>query len=137
MFRVWPAGQFPPTPDKIAQLATQRIALHVMLDGDKIIGFANLYNCQPNVLAFIGNVVLDSAYRGQGLGTQLIRHMIRTGFEDYQLTQINISVFSDNSIALLLYHKLGFTPYDVEERLDHHQQRRALIHLQLKRDATP
>ncbi|MGK0289385.1 MAG: RimJ/RimL family protein N-acetyltransferase [bacterium] len=58
--------------------------------------------------------------------------MIQIGFEKYQLQEIHISVFSQNVPALLLYSRLGFVPYQVEERKNLQPHRLALIHLKLK-----
>jgi len=133
LYKIYPSGRYPLTGRQLAQIASQRTALTVGSINERIIGFANLYRYHPNYSAFIGNVIIDQQYRGQGLGRQLIQHMIDTGFDEHQLQHLNISVFCDNTPALLLYHDLGFIPYAIEQRTDKRNTKMALLHLRLNR----
>lgn len=130
---VYPRGTFPLTVEQVANLASVRKELTVAMAGTVIVGFANLYDFDGSEKAFIGNVVVAQPYRGNGLGSQLIEHMLRVAFSKYRLSEVHISVFSDNLPALLLYSKLGFCPYSIEERRNYEAKRVALIHMKLSR----
>ena len=133
LFRVYPRGSYPFTLDQLRHLFETRKAHTVTTDAGKITGFANLYDFSDNRRAFIGNVVVDKAYRGQGLGKCLVEYMIEQAFSSYDLDEVHISVFSDNTPALLLYSSLGFEPYAVEERLNYAGKRLALLHMRFNK----
>lgn len=129
LFRVYPRGTYPFSIDQLKHLFETRKAHTVATDAGKITGFANLYDFN-NRCAFLGNVVVDKAYRGQGLGKCLVEYMIEQAFSGYDLDDVHLSVFSDNTPALLLYSSLGFKPYAIEERLNYAAKRVALLHMQ-------
>ena len=118
-FLIWPAGRYPWTVEQIEALARQRCELTVVVDGDRMIGFANLYDYVAAQYAFVGNVVIHHAHRGHGLGRRLVEYMLKLAFDKHQLNEVRISVFADNAPALLLYHRLGFVPYAMEARDNH------------------
>ena len=129
LFLIYPGGKYPLTVEQVKKLAQERRELTVATEGDKIIGFANFYNYEPGKMAFIGNVVIDSPYRGSGLGKAMIAHMLKLAYEKYELPEVRISVFSENTRALLLYSSFGFLPYEIEERKNYRGNRVALIHM--------
>lgn len=133
LFRVYPRGVYPFNVDQVRQLFEIRKALTVAIENDKIIGFANLYDLSEKQRAFIGNVVIDQAFRGQGIGRRLVEYMRDLAFSRYKLNEVHISVFSDNTPALLLYSSLGFKPYAIEERLNYAGKKVALLHLKLNK----
>jgi ribosomal protein S18 acetylase RimI-like enzyme len=133
LYLVYPRGTHPFTVDQVRQLSESRKELTVVTDGATIVGFANLYNFKDKERAFIGNVVIEKASRGRGLGRQLMSHMLNAAFSKYGLSEVHMSVFSDNVAALLLYSKFGFQPYAIEERQDYETRRVALIHMRLTR----
>jgi len=133
LYLVYPGGRHPLTVDQVKQLSQERKELTVTTDGLKIVGFANLYDFNDKERAFIGNVVIENSFRGKGFGNKLIGHMLSVAFSKYELSEVHISVFSDNVPALLLYSKLGFRPYIIEERYNFENKRVALIHMKMER----
>ncbi|MDX9765764.1 MAG: GNAT family N-acetyltransferase [Ectothiorhodospiraceae bacterium] len=131
LFLVYPRGRHPLTVEQLASLAAERHALTVMTDGEQVIGFANLYGLEAGSHAFIGNVIVARTHRGQGLGRRLVRYMLDVAFGRHELREVCISVFNDNTAALLLYAGLGFVPYAIEERRHPQGRRTALLHLRL------
>ena len=129
LFLVYPKGQYPWTLEQLEQLYQQRSAFTVMETAQDIVGFANLYNLEPGKQAFIGNVILHASHRGQGLGRQLIAHMMNLAYEQYQVSELKISVFNENTPALLLYASLGFQPYALESVQHPDGHRLALLHM--------
>lgn len=126
---VYPRGHYPWTPQQIHKLAAERKELTVIEQNGNVIAFANLYDLKPDRYAFIGNVIIESRFRNQGFGREIIQYMIAIAIKKYQLKELRISVFSENVQALLLYADMGFNPYHVEERRNLHGKRVALIHM--------
>jgi len=131
LFLVWPSGRYPLSVAQLQRLAETREALTVMVIGDQVVGFANYYDYEAGEKAFIGNVVIAAHRRGQGLGRMLVEHMLAQGFGEHALRELRISVFNQNTPALLLYSRLGFMPYGIEERKDSAGKNVALIHMKL------
>jgi ribosomal protein S18 acetylase RimI-like enzyme len=132
LFWIFPKGRYPFTPDQLAELYAVRRDLTVATHEDEVVGFANLYDFKPGSHVFIGNVVVAREYRGRGLGRTLVAHMLCLIRNKYSLPQVRISVFSDNTRALLLYSSIGFSPYTIEERRDFSGKRVALVHMKLE-----
>ncbi len=126
---IYPSGKFPLTPAQIKELYEARRDFTVLTQKDKIIGFANLYDYLENRFVFVGNVVIDEAYRGCGKGKKLISHMINLAEKKYLLPEVRISVFADNADALYLYLDFGFEIYAKEIR---NYQNRDLLLLHLR-----
>jgi len=131
LFLIFPRGKYPFSMDQLQRLAQERMALTVMEDNKRIVGFANLYDHNPDEWIFIGNVVVEKQRRGEGLGKRIIEHMLDLAFTRYRVKETRISVFSNNLPALLMYSRFGFKPYDIEERVDVTNQRVALLHMRL------
>jgi ribosomal protein S18 acetylase RimI-like enzyme len=134
LFLVYPKGKHPFTVGQLRNLAEVRKDLTVAVRDDEVIGFANLYDVESPQWAFIGNVVVSRVFRGDGVGRKLVGHMIRIAFEKYSVPEVRISVFSENTPALLLYATQHFKPYSIEEREDPSGRRVALVHMKLSRD---
>jgi len=132
LFLVYPKGSFPFTLEQLCALASSRLDFTVVAQNNRIIGFANLYNFKPEESVFIGNVIIDSSFRGKGLGKNLVLYMLELIKQKYQLPEIKISVFNSNTAALLLYSQLGFMPYQIEERFSKEKKKTALIHMKFK-----
>ena len=135
LFLVYPNGKYPFTIEQVEELSEVRKELTIVTEGDEIIGFANLYDYKPGELAFIGNVVIEKNYRGNGLGKSIVLYMLKIAYEKLNLPEVRISVFSENTPAMLLYSSIGFAPYSIEERVDSSNNRVALVHMKLERSA--
>jgi len=59
-----------------------------------------------HALAAIG--IVGPAYRGQGLGSDAMRVLLRYGFDIVNLNRIGLKVASFNKMAIASYEKLGF-----------------------------
>ena len=134
LFLVYPKGTHPLTVDQVSLLAESRKELTIVVEEDKVIGFANLYNIKKEKFAFIGNVVVAKEFRSQGIGRLLVLHMIQQAFNKYGVHETRISVFNDNTPALLLYTRMNFQPYAIEERVNPHGRRVGLIHMKLEQN---
>ncbi|MBT3045302.1 MAG: GNAT family N-acetyltransferase [Candidatus Thiodiazotropha sp. (ex Codakia orbicularis)] len=130
LFLVFPSGTWPFDKAQLERLSRERRDFTVVLDTGRVIGFANLYTSIAGDRYFIGNLVISDAYRGKGIGRRLVRHMCDRIFDRYAST-VYISVFTDNTPALLLYASLGFMPYDIERRTTPKGDSAALLHMRL------
>ncbi|HWO07605.1 MAG TPA: GNAT family N-acetyltransferase [Candidatus Paceibacterota bacterium] len=87
--------------------------LLVAKDGDKIVGMASLY-IMPKLgkrSAYVEDVVVDGAYRGQGLGEKLMRDIIDTARTE-KVNTLYLTSRPDRVAARALYNKIGFTVKD-------------------------
>lgn len=91
------------------QLASPHNPLFLLLDGDTVIGMltVGIYLSPTGSKAWIEDVVVDNAYRGQGLGRMLVSHAIayckEQGIDTLMLTS-NPKRIAANA----LYQSLGF-----------------------------
>lgn len=130
LFSFCATGSYPWDKAQIREIAQQRKNLTVAVEAEQVLAFSNLYNVIPGKCAFIGNVVVSNTYQGQGIGQQLIQHMIHTCQQQYQAVA-HLSVFNFNVRAMLMYQKLGFRPYDLEQFINPQGETVALIHMRL------
>lgn len=136
LFFLFPKAAFPLTPSQLQDaIALRSDSTVAELDG-KVVAFANFYRWEAGGCCSIGNVIVSPAARGRGVGRYLIEQMIGFAFSKHQAAEVTVSCFNQNVAGLLLYPKLGFQPYAVEERQDKKGNRVALIHMRLPRDAT-
>jgi len=62
----------------------------------------------------IVQVYVDSKYRGQNIGEQLLRRALEYAFTLDGIEQVQLSVIANNQTAIKLYKKLGFKPFGVQ-----------------------
>jgi len=134
LFLVFPSGSYPLTISQIEKLSEVRMDLSVLTEENIIIGFANFYNYEAKKCIFIGNVIIDKDHRFKGLGKYIVLHMINVAYEKYNLPEVRISVFNENTRALLLYTSLGFLPYDVEDKINFQGDKVAQINMKKIRE---
>jgi len=133
LFFFFPKAEFPLTPSQLRLAMAQRADSTVVeLDGE-VVAFANFYRWETGGSCAIGNVIVSPAARGRGVARHLIERMAALAFSKYRASEVTVSCFNQNAAGLLLYPRLGFQPYAVEERRDRKGQRVALIHLRLPR----
>lgn len=84
-------------------------ALVVVQDGKKIVGVATLYVLQKigKRTGYVEDVVVDSGYRGQGLGEKLMRKVISTA-KSKKVKTLYLTSRSLHVAAHHLYRKVGF-----------------------------
>ena len=129
LFFMFPKAQYPLTEDQLAGAIAQRFDSTVALDGTRVVGFANFYKADNGGVCCIGNVIVAQGMRGKGVATFLVEAMTALAFERHDASEVQLSCFSENTAGLLLYPKLGFTPFAVEERVSWEGGRTALIHM--------
>ena len=131
LYFLFPKATFPLTPGQLQRAIDQRYDSTVALLDGQACGFANFYVREPSGGCAIGNVVVAPEARGRGAGRYLVETMIRKALLEHEAREVRISCFNRNVAGLLLYAKLGFAPFAVEQRLDQTGARVALVHLRL------
>lgn len=130
-FFFFPAATWPLTEEQLQASVDKRSDSTVIEFDGVVVGFANFYKWEQAGTCTIGNVIVDPAIRGKGIGALLIKQMIDIARNRHQASEVTLSCFNSNVAGLLLYPKLGFVPYAIEERQDKQGRRLALIHLRL------
>jgi RimJ/RimL family protein N-acetyltransferase len=59
-------------------------------------------------LGVVGRVLIDPARQGQGLGTALMREIVRVGFDRFGLHRLQLAVYDFNTGAIACYERVGF-----------------------------
>jgi RimJ/RimL family protein N-acetyltransferase len=128
LFYFYPKALYPLTPEQLQSAIDQRSDSTVFVQNECIVGFANFYRWEDGVCC-IGNVVVAPFARGQGVAKFIVETMISLADHRHSASTIQISCFNQNIAGLLLYKKLGFKPFDMEERECIDGKRLALIHM--------
>jgi len=131
LFFLFPKATYPLTRQQLQDAIDHRFDATVVLWEGKPAGFANFYICKPGEECHIGNVIVNPQVRRKGVGKYVIQTMINIAFEKHAVQEVHISCFHRNVVGLLLYAKLGFKPFAIEERVDYEGQRIALIKLKM------
>lgn len=95
----WPKESF------VYDLDNEVAELITLKDGDKLIGYFDIYYMFENV--DIGTIAVDKKYQGLGYGEKLLRNIIKRCIEK-EVEFIHLEVRIDNMPAINLYEKLGF-----------------------------
>jgi len=131
LYYLYPKGQYPLTPAQLAEAVASRWDATVIERDGRVMAFANFYSCEPGVRCALGNVVVVPEERGQGVARYLIETMIALAVAKHHVTEVEVSCFNHNTAGLLLYPRLGFTPYAVEPRTDWQGLPAALVKFRL------
>ena len=98
----WAAGRPRETQDRLIQEASRVVGLY---DGDRQIGFCRAFTDGVSV-AYLADVYVLPAYRGRGLGEELVREMVEHGAYD------RVKWLLHTTDMHPLYRKLGFDEPD-------------------------
>ncbi|MBD5424027.1 MAG: GNAT family N-acetyltransferase [Allobaculum sp.] len=78
----------------------------VALEGDKIVGA--ILAGHDGRRGYIGHTAVLSAYRHQGIGTQLVSQALEA-LKQEGITKVNLVVFARNQVGNQFWQNLGFT----------------------------
>ena len=129
LYFFFPKADYPLTTKQLIQVLKERTYATTIEHNEIIAGFANFYYWQENGVCKIGNVAVNPTLRKKGIAQYLMQIMQEKAKQYYNATEIQVSCFNHNTAGLLLYKKLGFKAFDIEQRLDKQQNQIALIHL--------
>jgi RimJ/RimL family protein N-acetyltransferase len=103
------------TPEKVRERITKsqdpsQGILLMAWDGNKAISMADLTRGIKKRNGHVGSLGISilPEYRGLGLGTAIIEHLIEWAQKDALLEKLTLSVYTDNLPAIKLYQKLDF-----------------------------
>lgn len=84
--------------------------IFVMMDGDELIGKISVLGGSYLRTHHAGTLEMfvHEKYRGMGIGSALLQHVLDWGKSNRMLKKISLSVFADNQAAIALYQKHGF-----------------------------
>jgi ribosomal protein S18 acetylase RimI-like enzyme len=94
-------------------ISNKKAIMVVAKDGTHIVGMATLYLI-PKVgkrVGYVEDVVVDSRYRGQGLGEKLM-HALIAAARKKKLVRIFLTSHHGREAAHNLYRKLGFETWE-------------------------
>ena len=96
------------TEDVLESILGSDTLVFVAVDEDRIIGTASLIPVHQlmGTKCWIEDVVIDDAYRGQGLGRKLMQYALK--FAPIGATSINLTSSRTREAARHLYYSLGF-----------------------------
>jgi len=64
---------------------------------------------EENKIGKVGRFLIgEESIRGKGIGTKVLREVVRMGFEEFKLNKITLGVFDFNEGAIKCYEKVGF-----------------------------
>lgn len=76
---------------------------------DGPIGYGELNPMRTNTHhLWIGHVILDPSWRGQGLGTAFVELLLSEAYRQHRAERVTLIVFPDNSAAIRCYLRAGF-----------------------------
>ena len=79
------------------------------LDDDRLLGDVDLYVYNwPGRDAFVGLGIGEREFWGKGLGTDVMRVILRYAFVEVNLRRVTLNVFEYNPRAIRAYEKAGF-----------------------------
>jgi putative acetyltransferase len=102
-----------PPVERVAEFVRGSVAADaaqfVALDGDRVVGWADIFPAWPSAIAHRGSLGMGvlGGYRGQGLGAKLLEACIAKACAK-GLTRIELEVRADNLPAIRLYERFGF-----------------------------
>ncbi|BAP79422.1 MAG: GNAT family N-acetyltransferase [Pseudomonadales bacterium] len=129
LFYCFPKAPYPLTEDQLLEAIAQRAESSVVVQSGRPVAFANFYRWDQGGVCSIGNVIVAPSARRSGAAGFLVDHLCAVAFSKFAAAQVQISCFSLNTAGLLLYPKLGFVPFAIEERQSRAGERIALVHL--------
>ena len=89
----------------------ERRFMFLILEADhpsKAIGYLQLANFQPIHGTVELGVCILPEMRGQGIGREAIKLILKFAYQIYAIRKVGLKVLSQNSNAIALYRKLGF-----------------------------
>jgi ribosomal protein S18 acetylase RimI-like enzyme len=126
---MFPKAEYPLKAEVLLKEAESRFYPTVVISDHKPAGYGNFIHAEHGNLCTVGNVIVNPAMRRTGVASYLVETLLTFAFYKLKSLYVKISCFNNNTAGLLLYHKLGFIPVDMEVRLSRSGQKVALIHI--------
>lgn len=134
LYFLFPKASWPLTPEQVRESLGARRDPTVVLQGGKVVGYANFATFDEGRSASVGNVSVAPDTRRAGVAKYLLHAMMDRAFGHHGLPELVLRCFNTNTPALILYGKLGFVPVAVEERATPWGERIALFTMRMGRE---
>lgn len=131
LFFILPDAAYPLETDRLLDAVRAGHDPTVGLYDSRVAGYADFAQVRENKFCAIGRLVVGAAHRRKGVGAHLVEVMVRTAIDKYAVRFVKVSCFSHNKGAYALFHKLGFRPADMGQRLGPDGDPLLLIHMHL------
>jgi GNAT superfamily N-acetyltransferase len=118
LFFFAPRAPYPLAAEDLRRALRGRLEPTVVVDRNRVVGYANLYGFRSLRHCFVGNVIVHPGWRGRGVGHFLVEHMVDKASADHRIAEVRVSCFEANRPAMRLYAALGFVAYARETRRD-------------------
>lgn len=119
--QVSPDETFPLTPEIVRHWIDKRDSSYVLEQRGRIVGYAELVpDARDADRVWIGHMMVSPAQRGLGLGSKLVRALLRIAEDDRSAREVAISAFDDNERALRCYRGCGFENAGTHRVRDRH-----------------
>jgi RimJ/RimL family protein N-acetyltransferase len=107
----WIGTEVPVDCERFARLFAEAIesedsTLFVAVNEDSVVGNLGVHPSTPGVLGV--GMSIDLAYRGQGIGTALLRAAVEWAYSQDGVHKLELEVWPHNAAGLALYAKVGF-----------------------------
>lgn len=98
------------------------------LNGE-IVGYANFYRytTDSKEIIYLGNVILESNYRGYGYSKEMLHIMINKAKQEFGVKELRLAVFCNNTSACQLYKSMGFKVLRTEERTNQYNEKESIF----------
>jgi len=131
LFFVFPEAAYPLTSRQLLSGAPAHHDPTTGILGGRIAGFVDFAAVREKKFCTLGHLVVHPECRRQGVAAYLVKIMVQTAIEKYAVRFVQASCFSHNKAAYALFHKVGFRPADMGQRLGPDAEPLLLIHMHL------
>ncbi len=110
-YRWSPRSQPPITPETIARWGRPGHEQHCLVDASSsaLLAYGELNVLDLRSASYwLGHLIVDPQRRGQHVGVQLTRALVRRAFQRYAARRVCLVVFSENAAAIGCYRSAGF-----------------------------
>ncbi|WP_374939843.1 GNAT family N-acetyltransferase [Vibrio sp. T187] len=86
-------------------------------EGDELIGVAGFAQALKEKIkhkSYLWGVFVKQEYRGKYIANDMLSKLVYIAFQNNDISQIQLTVASENEAAISLYEKLGFRRYGTE-----------------------
>lgn len=133
--RVFPELDDPTDAGALRALLNDRQDLTVAERRGRVVGFGALYEVEEGRQGYLGPVLVEPGYRGHGVGSRLMSHLLDRAFRYHRLREVRASVPGENEDGVMLLSETGFVPYCNEERTGPDGRSHAVVQMRIDRRA--
>lgn len=77
-------------------------------DEAQLVGFT-MYGLLTDGRVWLDRLLIDKGFQGRGYGKASVQELLKKLLADYQVSEVFLSVYEENQMAVSLYQRLGFS----------------------------